>query len=79
MSLGLTEMVERSSPEVCPFCGEPRAQRVGDRGRPPLSCLAPECRAAYHVFYGRDRRRRERAQSAERSGLIQGPSLSQNE
>lgn len=51
--LGLKELISRSKPDECPFCGESRA-RQGTK--PPLTCGDEICRRAYHVFYGRDRR-----------------------
>jgi hypothetical protein len=54
--LGLRELVARSSPDECPFCGEPRAQRKVPNARHPITCGDEICKHAYHRLYGRDRR-----------------------
>ena len=53
--IGLTELVERSRPDECPFCGEPRM--ANPTGRKALTCGDEVCRRAYHRYYGRTRRR----------------------
>ncbi len=54
MRLGLKELVARSKPDECPFCGDPRAQGVT---KPHLTCGDEVCKSAYQTYYGRDRRR----------------------
>lgn len=59
--LGLAELVRRSAPWECPFCGDPRASKPLSQqngGRPPLTCGDVICKRAYHIYYGRDRRRK---------------------
>ena len=66
VGLGLAELRERTAENECPFCGDPIAVRIGKNGRPPMSCGDEICRAAYHRFYARDRRRKERERTDER-------------
>ena len=52
VSLGLAELVARSRPDECPFCGEPRA---ASPSKPNLTCGDEVCKRAYRIYYGRDR------------------------
>lgn len=51
--MGLRELIARSKPTECPFCGEPRAAK---RTKPHLTCGAPECATAYQRLWKRDMR-----------------------
>lgn len=51
--LGLKEMVARSRPDECPFCGEPRAEATTKHH---LTCGDEVCTTAYQRYYARDRR-----------------------
>lgn len=55
--IGLRALVAAAKPGECPFCGEPKAKRTAPKGRHPMTCGEPECRAAYHRYYARDRNR----------------------
>ena len=55
--LGLRALLAASKPGECPFCGDPRAAQVS---KPNLTCGDEICKAAYHVYYGRDRIRPKR-------------------
>lgn len=61
--LGLKELISRSKPDECPFCGEPKRPRSDNpdsaRRRETdfyITCGDEICKKAYHIFYGRDRR-----------------------
>jgi hypothetical protein len=64
--MGLRELVARSAPEECPFCGDPRAQNA--TGRKAITCGDEICRRAYHIHYGRDRRLWARAFTGSTAG-----------
>lgn len=52
--LGLAEMVAKSHPSECVFCGEPRRSKTG---KPDLTCGDEEiCRASYNTYWRRDQR-----------------------
>lgn len=67
MSLGLAELVARSRPDECPFCGEKRLLKsmehdavlkrysIGSKTDYQLTCGDEVCRQAYHTYYARDR------------------------
>ena len=65
--LGLAELTAKAAPHECPFCGEAQKVRTGC-GRDPATCGSPECRTAWHRYYGRDRRRREREAKQAKQG-----------
>lgn len=50
--MGLKELIARSKPDECPFCGEPRGR--GPSGRLRRDCGDEICVAAYHVYWKRD-------------------------
>lgn len=52
--LGLRELVARTSPDECPFCGDPRKRNP--RGRKSLTCGDEACSTAYQRLYKRDLR-----------------------
>jgi hypothetical protein len=53
--LGLAEMVAKTHPNDCVFCGERR--RVSGKGRPDITCGDKEiCGMSYHRFWRRDQR-----------------------
>lgn len=60
VGLGLKELIRRSQPGECPLCGDPVQPIKNEQGRAKkeyrLLCGDPECRRAYHIYYGRDRR-----------------------
>ena len=51
MSLGLRELIRRSKPDECPFCGDPRALKTGSKTKYQISCGDEICKAAYHHYY----------------------------
>lgn len=64
--LGLQELIARSKPGECPLCGEPTMPIVAPKWKKPkkthrLLCGDEACVRAYHIYYGRDRRRKEQA------------------
>jgi hypothetical protein len=51
--LGLAEMVARTHPDDCVFCGEKRRK---EPTRPDITCGDEICRGSYHRFWRRDQR-----------------------
>lgn len=52
--LGLRELVVRTAPGECPFCGDPRKRNP--RGRKSLTCGDSACSTAYQRMWKRDQR-----------------------
>lgn len=52
--MGLRELIARSAPTECPFCGDPRKPQ---RTKPSLTCGSSECATAYQRLWRRDARR----------------------
>jgi hypothetical protein len=67
MGLGLKELIRRSKPDECPFCGEPRILKPRSRTILQLTCGDAICRAACCFYWWRDERERLRKKREEQA------------
>lgn len=76
--LTLSQLIARTQDGECAFCGEPAKLKKDPLGRNRgrahfLTCGDDICKAAYHVFYGRERRAALRANEATLARLEAAP------
>jgi hypothetical protein len=71
--LGLKELIRRSKPDECPFCGEPRALKPKSTDKYQISCGDEICKLAYIRYWRRDEQERLRKKREEQAEYAKTP------